>query len=234
MRIFSSLCEAHKEIERDLFEVGVWISGYSYQDKVVEGDEGFDFMELSPYVYSLTDWSDKNKLISLLELSRDWLLAEFAERVGGVKLNPGEAWKLRRDVWEQFLEPETGRFAYTYASQFAEMQQLERVASELQKHPQTRQAIVGVHDHVWDILKMGAHGRIPCSMFYQFMIRNGALNMHYVMRSCDFHTHWAYDTLLGIRLLEWMALQVGRPVGVFTHLVTSLHGFRKNFGPDVF
>lgn len=233
MRIFGGLLEAHKEIERDLFEVGVWISGYSYQDKVVEGDEGFDFMELSPYVYSLTEWKDKNELIEKLKLSAQWMFVEFTERVSGDPINPGTAWEWRRNVWEEFIE-DTGKFAYTYAARFAKMQQLPRVAAELKKHPQTRQAIVGVHDHVWDIIKMGAHGRIPCSMFYQFMIRNGALNMHYVMRSCDFHTHWAYDALLGIRLLEWMALQINRPVGIFTHIITSLHGFRKDFGSDVF
>jgi len=234
MRIFSGLLEAHKEIERDLFEVGVWISGYSYQDKVVEGDTGFDFMELSPYVYSLTNWEDKNKLISLLGLSRDWLIEEFAERISGQKCNPGEAWKHRREVWEQFIDPQTEQFAYTYAERFTEMQQLHRIASELRAHPQTRQAIIGVHDHVWDILKLGAHGRIPCSMFYQFMIRDGNLNLHYVMRSCDFHTHWVYDALLAIRLLEWMGIQINVPVGIFTHLITSLHGFRKNFGSEVF
>lgn len=241
MRIFSNLLECYYEIRRDLFEVGEWIQGATYQDKDVEGDPAFDFMELRPYVYSLTGTEDLDDFIQELDLNEKWIKAEFRERIGhdfSEPPNPGSAWKLRRDVWEKFLEAD-GRFAYTYAERFLvevddEHRRPVRILAELRHHPASRQVILPIFDGHKDLPRIGGKSRIPCSMFYQLMVRNGAVDLHYVMRSCDFATHFPYDQLLAIRFQEFAAWMLNRPIGIFHHLITSLHCFRKDFPIGVF
>lgn len=238
MRIFTNLTECYYEIRRDLFEVGEWIQGSTYQDKNVEGDPEFDFMELRPYTYSLTGAADRDDFIEKLNLNWAWIRTEFDERLAlfAKSRNPGLAWELRKDVWEEFLE-EDGRFAYVYSERFnlpSGFSQPVEVIKELRRHPASRQGVIGIYDPNLDLHNFGGHGRIPCSMFYQLMIRNGALDLHYVMRSCDFFTHFPYDQLLAIRFQKWGARRLNCKVGVFHHLITSLHGFRKDFPKGVF
>ena len=52
--------------------------------------------------------------------------------------------------------------------------------------------------------------------------------MHYVMRSCDFNTHFVNDVYLAIKLLEYVANEVGMEVGSFTHTMFSLHVYKKD------
>lgn len=243
MRIFGDLNVAYEEIRRDLLETGVWHSGHSYQDKVVEGDERFDFMELSPYLWTFTDPGNHKKLLAFIDeqdLDLNWISFETSERMflsqeletGDERLNPGKAWKLR-EVWEPFIE-DTGQFSYTYANRFSINNQWEWAIEELTEHPTSRQVIIGVHDWKTDNLNAGGTHRIPCSMFYHLMIRDEKLNLHYVMRSCDIHTHFPYDVILALHAQILMARWIEIECGVFSHFVTSLHGFKKDFGSEVF
>lgn len=251
MRIFTDLIEAYEEIKRDLHEVGIWISGHTVQDMVVKGDPAYDFAELSPYLWCFTqpgNQAQRKKLIDHLGLSQEWLEAEHAERMLSFgtthsrdtelnRLNPGRAWKLRAEVWSQFIESKgqhKDQFSYTYAERFATAHQLWRVERELKLRPATRQAIVSTYAFPFDVRNMGVGHRTPCSMFYHFLLRDKKLNLHYVMRSCDLFTHFPYDVLLAMKMQQKMANAIGKGVGVFTHFVTSLHAFRKDFGPEVF
>ena len=248
MRIFSDLNKAYHEIQRDLYEVGVWIKGHTVQDMVVEGDPDFDFMELSPYLWCFTEPDDLKQLTDFaigLDLNLAWLEAELSERLSSIdqvpelesELNPGQAWKHRAPMWSKFIERNTifdGQFSYTYAQRFAHCRQLRRIKRELTQRPATRQAILSVYTYMLDARHMGVHHRTPCSMFYHFMLREGKLNLHYVMRSCDFHKHFPYDILLAILMQRFMAEQINQEVGVFSHFVTSLHGFRSDFPKEIF
>lgn len=50
--------------------------------------------------------------------SREWADAEFQERINTSEvINPGKAWELRKDLWEQFLVD--GKFDYTYNERMA-------------------------------------------------------------------------------------------------------------------
>ena len=232
MRIYKNLIEAHKEIERDLKETGVWHQGHSYQDKVVADQEHFEFMELSPYVYSLTDWSDEWLFAAEMNLNMEWVKSEFYERLSGY-LNPGDAWKLRPQVWAEFIE-RSGKFSYTYSVRMHRNSALNRVIDELDSHPASRQCVIPIFNGDEDLQNMGGRRRIPCSMFYQFMVRSGTLILHYVMRSCDFYTHFPYDQLLALRLLDYFGDSLGYDQRRFTHIITSLHAFKKDFPKEVF
>jgi thymidylate synthase len=155
---------------------------------------------------------------------------EMVDRLDPTYINPGDAYKLRLKVWEEFLHD--GKFSYTYNERIRT--QLPIIIEELKKHPHSRQAIIEIHNNIYDIKNMGGGARIPCSMFYQFLMRDNSLDLFYTMRSCDFITHWTNDVWLGIRLLMYMSRQTGFSVGRFMHYITSLHAYRKDFPPNVF
>ncbi len=79
-------------------------------------------------------------------------------------------------------------------------------------------------------------GRKPCSLGYQFWVREGQLHVYYPMRSCDFMRHMQDDIYLTTRLLLWV-LGMCRDIdpawdkvtpGTFTMHCTSLHIFAND------
>ncbi len=228
MRIFKDCLEAQREIERDLFEMGTEVQSYSMQDKVVAHDDRFLTKELQGYSYSILKFGDADELIPLDEFK--WCLSDFEERISSDYINPGEAWKKRAKVWEEFLHD--GKFAYTYNERIRT--QLDLVINELKIHPTSRQAIIEIHNNIIDIQNMGGNKRIPCSMFYQFLLRRDKLDVYYVMRSCDFLTHWPFDVWQAIHLLKYVAGMTKTEPGKFMHYITSLHAYKKDMPKGIF
>jgi thymidylate synthase len=167
---------------------------------------------------------------------------EFIDRISGVAMNPGNAWKLRSGLWNEFMHD--GKFAYTYSERMA--YQVARIIRELRERPDTRQAIITIHSYLGatgpvlnehgavvfepseDMESMGGASRVPCSMYYQLMIRERKLDLVYTMRSCDFLNHFPVDIMLALRLQSWAALTLGYEVGTFTYFTGSLHAYAKD------
>lgn len=82
-------------------------------------------------------------------------------------------------------------------------------------------------------------GRKPCTLGYQFILRNNQLHVWYPLRSCDFIRHFNDDIYLTIRLLMWVLDQCkkrGDPkdwdnvtLGSFSMHCTSLHVFANDY-----
>jgi thymidylate synthase len=194
---------------------------------VVAVDEDYLTKELQGYSYSILHFDDVNDLKGL---NLDWCREDFQERVSPNWINPGFAWSHRQEVWGEFLHE--NQFAYTYNERIRT--QLWPVIKELNKNPTSRQAIIEIHNNIIDLQNMGGVKRIPCSMFYQFLLRADKLDIYYVMRSCDFLTHWAYDVWHAIRLLKYVAKQIEVTPGKFMHYMTSLHAYRKDMPKGIF
>lgn len=223
MRVYRNFREAKNEIARDLNELGVEVfAGYQGMSHDKLDREAFTTKELQGYDYrvlvpTLTD----------LEPIQPWADAEWADRLSGIRghpVNPGEAWKLRSDLWTPLLE-EDGRFSYTYSERLAHS--VPPVIFELYERPTSRQAYASVWDPRLDGFMMGTR-RVPCSLGYHFMLRNGALDVTYTMRSSDFATHFDNDLWLALKLQTFVAEKINQPVGTLTHVVHSLHTYAKN------
>ena len=215
--------EAYEEIKRDLAEMGILVYPKSMQDKVVEGNEDYATRELQNYCYTLLN----AKSSDIEGVIQPWADMEFTERVdyrGNV--NPGEAYKTRPEVWNEYMH--NGKFAYTYNERFYRNEQLPKIIDRLRVDHDSRQLWLSVWDCNEDPDKLGGISRVPCSLGYNFQFRDGKLNMHYVMRSCDFNTHFRNDVYLAIRLLEYVAQKVNMEVGNFTHTMFSLHVYKKD------
>lgn len=224
MRVFTTVEEAYEEMKRMLKEMGIGYYSKTYQDKDVSDDEKFLTKELWAVNIKITEPTSREKAIETYDLSRKYRKQEFEDRISNAYLNPGKSWKYRKDVWEKFLEDD-GRFSYTYNERIRHS--LTRVIEELKDKPQTRQAVIPIF---WrkDVHNAGGKARIPCSMFYQFLIRNDRLHVIYVMRSVDIDTHMLYDWTIAMDIQEYIAEKIGVEVGTFNFFAGSAHAFARD------
>lgn len=161
-----------------------------------------------------------------------WAEDHFQERVAGLPLNPGDQyknWPWYKGNVEKHQTVEEEKFSHTYMERYwpkwagpnyEEMKDSTSVAWEpmhgirykfgdlddvvdlLAREPFTRQAYLPV----WFPEDTGAHHgeRVPCSLGYHFMLREGKLHCFYPIRSCDFIRHFRDDVYLTCRLVQWV------------------------------
>lgn len=241
MRIYNSAYELMSEMGRDLWEMGLLNSPKTYQNKVIEGNEEMTTKELICKQYCLTSLPDPEKLF-IYTGTKDWANAEFQERISGKQLNPGKAWELNPGMWEEFLvETANGRkFDYTYAERINRKNGifvndgtvLEEVIHLLNQDNDTRKAVLPIFLGSDTANYDGSH-RIPCSMYYDFLIRdtgNGKqLNITYHQRSADFVGHFGDDVYLAWCLMEYVAERVGVKPGYLFHTIDSLHAYKRDW-----
>lgn len=230
MRIYQTLKEAYGEVQRDLVEMGTEVHPESMQDKVVKDDDNFITKELQGYCYSIISHGKIREDFEALGGSEPYAFQELLDRTSNDWRNPGESWKHRPEVWKEFIH--NGRMAYTYNERFRE--QLPIIIKELQERPNTRQAIITMYDRHQDIANLGGKARIPCSLTYQFLIRDRGddqlgLDCIYTMRSCDIYTHFIYDVYITMKLQEYIAGALGLEPGKFIHFIGSLHAYKKDY-----
>ena len=223
MRIYTNWKECYEETRRDLAEMGIDVFPKTMQDKNIEGNLEYATKELQNYSYCLLDV----KSSEYTGVTQPWADAEFLERVNpSGNINPGDAWKLRPDVWNEFMHD--GKMAYSYNERFFFNDQLNKIIDRLKNDHDSRQLWLSVWNPAEDPDKLGGISRVPCSIGYNFQFREGKLNIHYVMRSCDFKTHFVNDSYLAAKLLEYVADRTELPTGNLTHTMFSLHIYRKD------
>ena len=231
MRIYSNSFELMSEMGRELNSYGQTVKPKTYQNKVIEGNEDFITKELICQQYCLTSLGDPVWLF-VFSHSKEWADAEFKERINTSEvINPGKAWELRKDLWEQFLVD--GKFDYTYNERMAF---LPYTILFLRSDSDTRKAVLPIFNGNGEDDTLYYHGnkRIPCSMYYDFLIRqNGkgekVLHICYHQRSSDFAQHFGNDIYLAWRLMEYVAQEVGVKSGYLYHTIDSLHIYKKDW-----
>lgn len=238
MRIYTNAQEMVEEVKRDLAEMGIVVRPATMQDKYVKGNPDYETKELQNYSYCLLNARSQD----IPGVIQPWADAEFKERVTdpwerdreGKRtlfqvpefINPGEAWKLREEVWSEYMHD--GKLAYTYNELLWNNDQLTKIMNRLKEDPDSRQLWISLWNPDKDPDFLGGVSRVPCSLGYGLQVRDGKLNLHYVMRSCDFVTHFRNDVYLAIKFLEWVAEKTGYPVGDFTHTMFSCHVYNKD------
>lgn len=263
MRIYSNSFELMSELGRELNSYGQTVKPKTYQNKRIEGNEDFITKELICQQYCLTSLGDPVWLF-VFSHSKEWADAEFQERItfepNGEPWNPGEAWKLRRGLWEQFLVKEEISFVgnethkeyheifeYTYSERIMKpvyfngtvMPKIMAIIQLLKSDQDTRKAVLNIYgtdnyNEDEDSDHYDGSRRIPCSMYYDFLIRqNGkgekVLHICYHQRSSDFAQHFGNDVYLAWRLMEYVAKEVGVKPGYLYHTIDSLHSYKKDW-----
>lgn len=208
--------------------------------------------------------TDLDRYKEILKPNLPWADEHFEqERISGKPWNPGTTWK----TWpwgnsaDKFRN-EDGQFSHSYAERFwpryagqgtdadwatvADVHDnfgiryrygdLDDLINHLLRDPESRQAYLPI----WFPEDTGVvhKERVPCTLGYWFVVRNGQMHMHYSIRSCDYYRHFHDDVYLAIRLMLFIltSLQIMdaprwrdiRP-GDFSMWIGSLHLFINDY-----
>lgn len=104
--------------------------------------------------------------------------------------------------------------------------QFQKAYELLKSDPDTRQATIAFFDPYKDYRETKDK---PCTNLIRFMIRNNKLNMTTFMRSNDIMKGTSYDIFNFTMLQEIMAGLLNIEVGIYNHIVDSLHIYESDF-----
>lgn len=183
--------------------------------------------ELMHFSFQMQMPEPLTELQELVGPNLPWAEMHFQERVSGIPYNPPpshEHWPYAQASNKEFTPG--GVFSHTYPERFwpkgagrplyagadanwgirYQMGDLADLVALLAKDPFTRQAYLPVFFPE----DTGAHHgeRVPCTLGYQFFIRDGRLDIVYYIRSCDFMRHFRDDVYMAIRLTHWVLDQL--------------------------
>lgn len=199
---------------------------------------------------------------SMVEPDLPWAEGHFRERVAGQPVNPGD-WHHRwpYHAGKEELHQDQGKYDHNYMERFwakglnREITTKDRVVQHmmpyygyrfdtgdlgsvvelLKRDPLTRQAFLPV----WFPEDTGSQQgqRVPCTLGYQFIVKDGRFHVTYFLRSCEIYRHFTNDVYMAMRLGQWvkdmvwsrranpeLALNAPR-MGTLTMHITNLHGF---------
>lgn len=228
-RIYSNCKEALDEELRNVSELGIEVKIKTMQNKIVEDNDDLNTTKECQFetfgISNTDDFEEMHEFFKQrtgIDFNKAWAVAEFEERIADQPVNPGEAFKLRADTWNEFLVD--GKFDYTYSERLNPS--LKAVIATLKADFGTRQAYLPIF---WpeDCHKTHGKNRVPCSLSYQFMIRNGKLDIIYSMRSCDILRFFVSDVYLTIKLQRYVAKELGIAPGYAYYSFASLHAYKR-------
>lgn len=164
---------------------------------------------------SVGEWKDVTKP------NLPWAEDHFQERVSGIPHNPppSHAWWPWSSANAKHQD-ENQKFSHTYPERFWNKGpgitprwgirypygDLQDLVDLMKREPLTRQAYLPV----WFPEDTGdVHGeRVPCTLGYHFLTRDGVTRVNYFIRSCDFVRYFRDDVYMAGRLLQWLCEQI--------------------------
>lgn len=173
-----------------------------------------------------------------------WAEDHFLERVSGTPYNPppSEAWWPFRVRGNEDHKDDQKKFSHTYPERFWPPRDLKGirflygdltdVVRTLAIHPETRQAYLPIFFPEDTGLAVRRHERVPCTLGYHFMYRQGRLHCWYFIRSCDLIRHFPDDVYMASRLTQYICDKLSTirneviEPGQLTMVIPSLHTFR--------
>lgn len=248
-RIFKDCFQMVQEMDRELASSGITVPVKHYQNKELVGKDQ-ETKELIGVNFIITR-PDKGieEMLEFLfgpespEILR-YCIRELKDRVAPARLNPGESYKVRMDLWQKLMSRKDGsRFDYTYSERLHPLvekdgsefySQLENAAKALEDDEHSRRAMAMIFTPEDTLDSVGAQTRIPCSVSYQFLIRNGMLHCIYYIRSNDYFKHFAIDIALTSMLMQWMLKRLNEgaypdlKLGHLNYFAGSLHAYHED------
>lgn len=189
-----------------------------------------------------------------------WAEDHFQERIAGIPTNPGEEYRnwpgYKNAAFNDKNFRPTEKFSHTYQERYwpklaGEKGNIRKeedgklvgtfnmgirfsygdlwdVINLLRNDPDTRQAYLPI----WFPEDTGVlhGGRVPCSIGYHFIFRDGRLHIQYLLRACDAKKHFRNDVYLTCRLLQYVADKIDPickvEIGNLTMDIISFHVFK--------
>ena len=238
-RIFKDCLEMVQEMDRELKVSGITVPVKHYQNKELVG-ENQNTKELIGvnFIISKPSLKKKEMLEFLFKEEADniekYCEQELLDRVNREGLNPGHSYKIRLDLWQSLMSKKDGeKFDYTYSERINFHNQLDNAIASLKEDEHSRRAMVMIFKPEDTDESMGFATRIPCSISYQFVIRNNKLMVIYYIRSNDYFKHFAIDIWLANAMQEYIVEQLKETypklkVGSLNYYCGSFHAYNED------
>jgi thymidylate synthase len=238
-RIFKDCLEMVQEMDRELKVSGITVPVKHYQNKELVG-ENQNTKELIGvnFIISKPSLKKKEMLEFLFKDEADniekYCEQELLDRVNREGLNPGNSYKIRLDLWQSLMSKKDGeKFDYTYSERINFHNQLDNAIASLKDDEHSRRAMVMIFKPEDTDESMGFATRIPCSISYQFVIRNNKLMVIYYIRSNDYFKHFAIDIWLANAMQEYIVEQLKETypklkVGSLNYYCGSFHAYNED------
>ena len=125
------------------------------------------------------------------------------------------------------------KFDYTYSERIHYHTQLDNAIAALRDDEHTRRAMIMIFKPEDTDESSGFATRIPCSISYQFIIRNNKLMVIYYIRSNDYFKHFAIDIWLANAMQEYIVSQLkdqypNLKVGSLNYYCGSFHAYNED------
>lgn len=188
------------------------------------GNEVKGTRELNNVKIELEDINEN--IVSIRDISPAYLFGEWVWYFTG--RNSMKFISAFGSMWEKLSDDgETNNSAYGYImkSKYG-FDQIETIVELLKKDPESRRAVININTPNPNVITTKDE---PCTIALQFMIRNGKLNCTAMMRSNDIWFGFPYDVAFFTELQKYIADQLNIEYGTYTHFVTSLHLYERNY-----
>lgn len=252
-RIFKNCLDCAREMDRELKVSGLSVPVKHYQNVTLEDGEQMTKEIMAVHFVIAKPTTNRDDMVRFMfqvpkdermseipteffedpDVILEYCKTELQDRIGGVPLNPGNSYKVRLDLWQKFMaKDEVEKFDYTYSERISAFGQLPNAIESLKEDIHSRRAFISVWDPELDSGEItGANTRVPCSISYQFMIRNKKLHCIYYIRSNDLYAHWAIDIWLASGIMEHMVEQLkdtypDLELGYLNYFCGSFHAYK--------
>ena len=238
-RIFKDCLEMIQEMDRELYVSGITVPVKHYQNQELKGEAqntkeliGVNFVISKP-------WLKKREMLDFLfkedaNKIEEYCQQEFLDRIDRRGLNPGNSYRIRLDLWQKLMSKKNGeKFDYTYSERINNYSQLDNAIDALRDDEYSRRAMIMIFAPEDTKESSGFETRIPCSISYQFLIRNHKLHILYYIRSNDYFKHFAIDIWLAQALQSYVC-EVLKPQypelreGSLNYYAGSLHAYHED------
>lgn len=131
-------------------------------------------------------------------------------------------------IWEKLSDDGiTNNSAYGHIIKYAnQFNQLEKIIELLKNDPDSRRAVININSANVNVIETKDE---PCTIALQFFVRDNKVHATGIMRSNDIWTGTPYDIFYFTELQKYIAKELGYEYGTYTHFVTSMHMYERNF-----
>lgn len=212
---FGNFKDAINNARYSLYHFGQEVEQNYWQAIEVKDNKNLNTWEMMNYTFSCRVSPNLDTLRDQIKPNLPWADDHFMERIGGLPLNPGEQFKnwpyFKRQKENDRHRDGDGKHSHTYMERIwtpslkgirYKYGNLDDVISLLLRDPHTRQAFLPI----WFPEDTGSKElqRVPCTLGYHFMHRDGEMHIWYPIRACDYFRHFRDDVYMACRLLLWV------------------------------
>ena len=184
---------------------------------VHRASRGLEYLEIRPAPV-VVQIDPRYSTITARKLNEAFALIERMSYLSGQGFYPSIITAYNKN-YENYVEPnfiDPGSYGYRIS------RQLLRAFKLLKDDRYTRQAVINVYNYLED--NRGDVKNVPCTIALNFYIeQDDTLCLIAYMRSNDLIWGFPYDVSAFCFLQQVMARWLGRPVGTYKHVATSLH-----------